>query len=82
MPMLHCRLPAQTTPHPPQLFSSKLLSMQVLLQRVSPVAHTHMPLTQPLSGPVPHELPHAPQLRGSVEVLTHWLPQALNPNGH
>ncbi len=82
MLLLHCWLPGQTTPHAPQLFSSKRASMQVLLQRVSPAAQTHAPLTQPLRAPVPQELPHAPQLRGSVDVLTHWFPQAVRPNGH
>ena len=82
MLLLHCWLPGHTTPHAPQLFSSKRASMQVLLQRVSPAAQTHAPLTQPLRAPVPHELPHAPQLRGSVDVLTHWFPQAVRPNGH
>ena len=82
MLLLHCWLPGQTTPHMPQLFSSKRVSRHWLLQRVRPGAQTHMPLTQPLVGPPPHALPHAPQLRGSFEVLTHWVPQLVRPNGH
>ncbi len=82
MLLLHCWFDGQTLPHMPQLFSSKRVSMQVLLHRVRPVLHTQVPLTQPLRGPPPQLLLHMPQCCGLLWVLTHWPLQSVVPNGH
>lgn len=66
----------------PQLFSSKRVSTQVLLQRVSPVVQTQVPFTHPLSGPPPQLLLHMPQCCAFDWVFTHWPLQSVVPNGH
>lgn len=55
-------VPAQVTPHPPQLFVSvPIVSVQLPLQQLRP----------------PHDLPHMPQLFGSLVMSTHVLLQQV-----
>jgi hypothetical protein len=44
------------------------VSTQLPSQLVLPVGHEHMPVVQ--LCPTPHDIPHAPQLAGAVEVST------------
>ncbi len=87
----------QTVPHAPQLRLLLRRSTQLLPQRVWPPAvlqpATHEPAEQ--DSPGPQLLPHPPQLRGSICVFEHvvpqseslpehehWLPMQLAPAGH
>jgi hypothetical protein len=57
----------------PQLFGSVIVLTHVAPQTVSPVVHSHWPLTH--DPPAGHTVPHAPQLLGSFDTLVH-------PEGH
>lgn len=67
--------PEQTWPEGQALLQEPQLELlparltQPLSQLVVPFWHTHWPALQEL--PAPHELPQAPQLFASLEVLTH-----------
>jgi hypothetical protein len=84
---MHMSPPPQTTPHPPQLFGSLLVSMQPLGQQVSPVGQAGPPLhmvgiVQTLMtqvSPAGQTTPHPPQFFGSVAVLVHIASQQTSP---
>jgi hypothetical protein len=52
-----------------------VVSTQAPLHRVSVPGHPHVPPTQ--AAPVPHALPHVPQLAGSWAVSAHTVPQRV-----
>jgi hypothetical protein len=60
---------AAVEPHPPQLFTSLLVSTHFPLQNVVPEGHWHLLLTHDM--PEGHALLHPPQLFVSVKVFTH-----------
>lgn len=69
--------PWHIVPQLPQ-FDGSLRGTQRLPQRMKPAPHWQMELAQ---VPVPHELPHAPQLAGSLTVLAHKPLQVAKPVG-
>lgn len=74
---------AHITPHPPQLFRSKAVLTQALLQSVSPIAHTHAPFEHPTDPIGPWQtVPHEPQLRRSFCKSRQMVPQRFWPTWH
>jgi hypothetical protein len=68
VPHLLCEqtwLAVQAVPHAPQFFGSDVVSAQVPLQFVRPVAHTHALALH--IWPTAHDIPHALQLAASVD---------------
>ena len=67
------------TPQAPQLFGSLVVSVQVPLQLVPPLAHgppgTHAPAWHVV--PLPQTTPQAPQLLLSPDVSVHTPPQEV-----
>jgi hypothetical protein len=68
-PLTHVCPTPQTTPQPPQLLESDVVSTQELPQGVPPPAHWHAPDSQ--TRPPPQATPQPPQLLGSESVLMH-----------
>jgi len=73
----HVSAPMQRFPQPPQLVLLLVVSTHWLLQELRLPLHTHCPFEQ--LAPVPQALLQAPQLFGSLSVLTHAPPQFVSP---
>jgi len=70
----------QTVPHPPQLFLSVLVSVQVPPHRVVVPVQLHEPAVH--SVPPVHVVPHSPQFFGSLLSSTHDPLQFVLPVPH
>jgi hypothetical protein len=79
-PMLHTAPPVQASPHPPQLFTSVIVSTQAPVQFVVPAGHIVVHIPAQTCGAV-HMMVHIPQFWGSVAVLTQTPPQSVPPFG-
>jgi hypothetical protein len=75
--LVHCWLPVQTTPHPPQSLTFDVVSTHAPLHSVCPAGQVHAPATQ--LAAVPQVTPQPPQSRSSVCRLTQALLQLVRP---
>jgi hypothetical protein len=75
--LTHVSAPMQRFPQPPQLALLLVVSTHWLLQEVRLPLHTHSPFEQ--LAPLPQALLQAPQLLGSLSVLTQAPPQLVCP---
>jgi hypothetical protein len=69
----------QTTPHPPQLNWSEVMSVQIPLQRICPTGQGPLSAQFPAwqDVPAPQTLPHEPQLLLSDVKSTQVSPQRV-----